>query len=223
MEIKINISGLWVVALLVLFILSLSAMCTYFGLIRSSDFIIVVATLLGPILAVQIQVIREQLQSKTYTEIHKKQEAESRQLLAFRQMMAFRANPLDPLFVQALNIVPVDFKGVALVENAWKKYFQQLCIRQNTQDNWIELCNDRRCELLAAMASHLGYEFSLQELKDEKYMAEGVVSEMTMKSEILSGLHNMIVNHYPFTVFSYNQEAPKINGESTNKMQKEHD
>ncbi|WP_410695811.1 DUF6680 family protein [Citrobacter freundii] len=209
MEIKINFTGFSVVAFFILLILGCAGALTYFGLIESNDFIVVVATLLAPILAVQIQVLREQITSKKNEERHKKQEAESRQLLAFRQMMAYRANPLDPFFIQALNIIPVDFKGVEIVEVAWKKYFEQLCVRANSQENWVELCNDRRCELLAAMAKYLGYEFSLQELKDEKYMAEGIVNEMNMKAEILKGMHDIVVNKYPLTVYSYVTEAPK--------------
>lgn len=213
MEIKINFTGLSVVAFFILLILGCAGAFTYFGLIESNDFIVVVATLLAPILAVQIQVVREQITSRKGEERRKKQEAENRQLLAFRQMMAYRANPLDPFFIQALNIIPVDFKGVTSVEVAWKKYFEQLCIRADSQENWVELCNDRRCELLAAMAKYLGYEFSLQELKDEKYMAEGIVNEMNMKAEILKGMHDIVVNKYPLTVYSYVTEAPKLNNQ----------
>lgn len=219
MEIKINITGLPIIVISVLFILGIAGVCTYLDIIKSSDFIVVIATLLAPILAVQVQVIREQIKSKTYDEQRKKQETESRQLWAFRQMMAYRANPIDPLFVQALNIVPVDYKGVGSVENTWKKYFEQLCIRANTQENWIELCNDRRCELLAAMAKHLGYEFSLRELKDEKYMSEGMVNEMNMKNEIYKGIHDIVVNNHPLTILSLSKnaqsdkEARKINGD----------
>ncbi|MCE9873993.1 hypothetical protein LZ667_21775 [Hafnia alvei] len=214
MEVKINITGLSVIAICVVFILGVAGACTYFGVIKSSDFIVVIATLLAPILAVQVQVIREQIKSKTYDEQRKKQEAESRQLWGFRQMMAYRANPVDPLFVQALNIVPVDFKGIESVENAWKKYFEQLCVRANTQENWIELCNDRRCELLAAMAKYLGFEFSLRELKDEKYMSEGMVNDMNMKNEIFKGIHDIVVNKNPLPVLSCARDTPKDKNEA---------
>ncbi|EPO8465469.1 DUF6680 family protein [Yersinia enterocolitica] len=208
MEIKINIGGLTAILLLVISILALAGFLAYRDIIRGSDFIIVIATLLGPILAVQIQALRERIQRKQNEEDYKKNEVLSRQRLAFRQMMAYRANPTDPFFVQALNIVPVDFKGISTVETSWKNYFQHLCTKQEENPNWIELSNDRRCELLASMAKHLGYEFSLQELKDEKYMSEGYFNEMVMKSEIIKGAHKMITEGYPLTVLSYIKDAP---------------
>ncbi|EPC7928236.1 DUF6680 family protein [Yersinia enterocolitica] len=217
MEIKINVGGLTVILLLILSIFVVAGYLAYRDIIRGSDFIIVVATLLGPILAVQIQAFREKTQRKQTEEDFKKNEILSRQRLGFRQMMAYRANPIDPLFVQALNIVPVDFKGINTVEVAWKKYFEHLCSKVENQSIWDETCNDRRCALLAAMANHLGYDFSLEELKNEKYMAVGYFNEMLMKSEIIKGVHKMVVDGYPLTVLSYNQDAPvPIIDEKTN-------
>jgi hypothetical protein len=158
------------------------------------------------------------MQKKVSEEYYKKQELESRQRLVFRQMMAYRANPADPMFVQALNIVPVDFKGVGAVEEAWKKYFKQLCVRQNEQINWIELCNDRRSELLASMAKHLGYEFSLEELKDEKYMSEGVYNEMIMRSEIIKAVHDVLTKNHPIPVRSFVNNMPVGEGDLNDKL-----
>ncbi|EMY3532878.1 hypothetical protein AXW37_07175 [Yersinia ruckeri] len=208
MEIKINIGGLKTVLLLILGIIATAGYLVYSGIIDKSSFIIVIATLLGPILAVQIQVIREGMQRQRAEDSARRNEEIGRQRLAFRQMMAYRANPMDPLFVQALNVTPVDFKGVKTVEHSWKQYFSHLSTKRDEKPNWDEICNDRRCELLAAMANHLGYDFSLSELKDEKYMAEGYYNELLMKSEIIKGVHKIIVNGYPLTVHSFNEDVP---------------
>jgi hypothetical protein len=66
--------------------------------VKTGDLAIVIATLLGPILAVQAQ-----------KWIERSRERQQRRVAVFRVLMTTRAALLSPAHVEALNIVPVEF------------------------------------------------------------------------------------------------------------------
>ena len=208
-EIKIKIDQPKIAIIISVLIILATGYGLYTDKLKANDLAIVFATILGPIFAIQIQSFREGIQRTVRAEQEKNQEKLQRQGLAFRQMMAYRANPLDSMFVQALNVIPVDFQGVESVVNAWKLYFGQLCKNKSEDPNWDEHSNDFRAQLLGAMAAHLGYSFTIQELKDERYFAQAHLDEIVMKSQILQGAHRIFANNYPFTVLAYVKDAPE--------------
>lgn len=209
-EIKIKIDQPKIAIIISMLIIFAAGYGFYADKVKASDLAIVFATILGPIFAIQIQSFREGVQRKIRAEHEKNQEKLQRQSFAFRQMMAYRDNPLDSMFVQALNVIPVDFQGVDSVVNAWKLYFGQLCKSKSEDPNWDEHSNDFRAQLLGAMATHLGYSFTIQELKDDRYFAQAHLDDMVMKSQILQGAHRIFANNYPFTVLAYVKDAPEM-------------
>ena len=68
-----------------------------------SDWLVILAIIIAPILAVQIQKFMD----------HRKEEKE-RKMHVFRTLMATRAAPLSPLHVEALNMIDIVFWGYAL-------------------------------------------------------------------------------------------------------------
>lgn len=210
-EIKIKINQPKIALIISILIIISAGLGLYFEKLKANDLAIMFATILGPIFAIQIQSFRENIQRSVSAAHEKNEEQLQRQRLAFRQMMAYRANPLDSMFVQALNVIPVDFQGVESVVNAWKLYFGQLCKNKNEDPNWDERSNDFRAQLLGAMATHLGYSFTTQELKNERYFAQAHLDDMVMKAEILKGVHQVFAKNYPFTVLAYVKDAPEPN------------
>ena len=73
----------------------------------------IVAIIAGPIIALQVQ---RQLDSS--------REARNRKLWVFKTLMSYRSTALSPNFVQALNLIDVEFDANSekekAVRNAWK-------------------------------------------------------------------------------------------------------
>jgi len=70
-----------------------------------------VAIVVGPVLALEMQ-----------RRLDARREARTRKLLVFKTLMGNRATPLSPLFVQALNLIDIEFDGKdeKPVRDAWK-------------------------------------------------------------------------------------------------------
>src|SRR4030095_15191097 len=90
--------------------------------------------LAGPILAVQAQ---------KWLEIRR--EERGRKLQIFKTLMATRATALNPLHIEALNLIDVEFstkkKSDRSVINAWKVYLDHLANSNRKEQNaaaWVE-------------------------------------------------------------------------------------
>jgi len=140
--------------------------------LRTADWAIVFATLVGPILAVQAQKWIEGLR-----------ERRNRKHSVFHQLMATRKERLSPDHVKALNMIALAFYGAkyfsfrwqAASEKAvigkWKEYFDHLNL-EITDANEAAMLAQRDnlfVDLLALMADDLGYEFDKVELRRGAY------------------------------------------------------
>ncbi len=177
----------------------------HFEVLKPNDAAICFATLLGPILAVQIQAWRESVRSSMAVAEKATSEQRGLQRVVFRQMMVYRSQPLDPLFTQAVNAIPLDFQNVPAVMSAWKTYFDHLSpttMQSNTTQasTWQEKCNDYRANLLVAMGKHLGYEFTVAQVKDEAYLASGQVTLQETQARISIGLIEVMEGKRPLQV-----------------------
>jgi hypothetical protein len=114
---------------------------------------IVVATLLGPVLAVQAQKWLERGRDRN-----------ERRLAIFRTLMATRAATLDPRHVEALNAVPVEFYGsgkkLRAINEAWKLYHDHHVIEGPATDAWLQKRSDLLIDMLHLMSQFLGYSFT---------------------------------------------------------------
>jgi hypothetical protein len=156
--------------------------------VNASQWIMVTAMLLGPILAVQIQKFLEARRELRRTRMN-----------LFHTLMQTRGNRLDPAHVQALNSIDLLFHKDKKVVDAWRIYHGHLTSLDRSPsdaqlDQWVKRDEDYLVELLAALSRVLGYDFDTVRLKRAIYAPHANAehqsdSEMIRRSlaDILSG------------------------------------
>jgi hypothetical protein len=137
---------------------------------------IVLATLAGPVIAVQTQKF-----------IERATENRRRKLMIFTALMANRATRLADDYVKALNLIDIEFlpgrwfpnKKRAVI-NAWRALLGELNhgLAQGETDQskiaaWNQRCDERLVDLLFSMSTALGYRFSSEELRRGIYYPQG--------------------------------------------------
>lgn len=131
----------------------------------TSDWIMIFAVLLAPLVAVQAQKWLE----------HYREERE-RKLRIFKTLMATRAATVSPDHVQALNMIDLEFndKKYKNVTLSWKTYLDHLGNfpkdDEKAQPVWSDKMADLLAKLLQEMGKSLGYEF------DEVHIKKGIYS-----------------------------------------------
>jgi uncharacterized protein YecE (DUF72 family) len=142
--------------------------------IEIKDCLVVFATLMGPILAVQAQKWVEGVR-----------EQKGRKIRVFTQLMASRAARLSPDHVQALNMIDLVFYGNFIfgvhhrsrkeqaILDAWKEYIDNLREGADFAEAQQQAHYAKREELflnlLYAMAQDVGYTFDRVQLKRGAY------------------------------------------------------
>ena len=127
-----------------------------------TDIAIVIAALLGPVLAVQTQKWLE-----------RKRDSKERQLTIFRTLMSTRAAILSAHHVEALNAVPVEFYGTGgklkSINDAWKLYLDHLKDREYPRETWPQKRSDLLIDLLHLMSQFLKFSFSRAQIGRDIY------------------------------------------------------
>lgn len=162
---------------------------------------IIIATLLGPVLAVQAQ---------KWLERHRA--VKERRLMIFRTLMSTRTANLSPMHVEALNAVPVEFYGTGKklkqINDAWKLYLDHHTLDGPATEVWLQTKLDLFLDLLHLMSQFLGYNFSKAQIKRDIYSprAHGdLETEQTIIRRGLVGLFRgeialpMAVKEFPAT------------------------
>lgn len=142
--------------------------------IETKDWIMVIATLLGPILAVQAQ---------KWIEVAREHRA--RKLRVFTQLMATRAARLSPEHVQAINMIDLVFYGSftfgihrrtrkeQAILDAWKEYHDNLCggvdLTETQQQTHYTQRNELFINMLYAISQDVGFTFDRVQLKRGAY------------------------------------------------------
>ena len=138
----------------------------------TKDWIIVVATVLGPILAVQAQKAVESFR-----------ERRNRKTWVFTQLMATRAARVSAEHVQALNMIDIVFFGIRTlgirhrtkaeqnVLDSWREYHDHLGIKVDGEGLiiWNVAGDELFINLLFAMSTDVGYTFDRVQLKRGAY------------------------------------------------------
>jgi len=175
---------------------------------------IILATLCGPVFAVQIQKYLERRRS-----------AHERRLAIFRTLMSTRAARLSGPHVEALNMIDVEFyeqkrrllrenKPFRRVRTAWNAYLDHLRSPTPTDKGqeavFIAKRDELFTDLLYEMALALGYEdFDKTYIKNQSYMPQwfgDIEFEQTVIrrgiAEIIAGKRDlpMRVTSFPFAV-----------------------
>jgi hypothetical protein len=126
--------------------------------------ITVLAIYRGPIEALKIQ-----------RKLDEEREGKNRKVGIFKTLMSNRVVRPTPAYVQALNLIDVEFTGDSLEEKAvrvaWKE-LHDLYSNWKTTQNAEDKSNELNAVLLSAMGKCLGYEFDKVYLKKGGYYPE---------------------------------------------------
>ncbi|SDC02277.1 hypothetical protein SAMN05216337_100146 [Bradyrhizobium brasilense] len=156
---------------------------------------VVLATLAGPVVAVQTQ-----------KWIERASERGKRRQWIFTSLMANRATRLNDDYVRALNSIDLEFSPKRFggsadkkVIDAWRALFGELA-NGPPDDNqdlnlaraWNDRVSDRLVDLLAVMSTALGYTFSAEELRRGIYYPKGRVDLEQSQLAIMHGLSKII-------------------------------
>lgn len=139
-----------------------------------SNALMIIALILGPILAVQAQ-----------KRIESWRKGRESKLSIFKTLMSTRATRLSPHHVEALNMIDLEFSGKdpreKAVRNAWKFYLDQLNdvprnhedpTYQTKLDIWSGKSTDCFVDLLDTMSQSVGYTFDKVHLKKAGYIPQ---------------------------------------------------
>lgn len=136
-----------------------------------SDWLVITAMIIAPILAVQIQKF-----------IESRKESKERKMQVFRTPMATRATPLSPLHVEALNMIDIVFHKDKRIVDAWKLLLDNFAnYPKDPKDPGFqtkltassEKSNELLTDLLYEMAKSLNYDFDKVHLKRGAYIPKG--------------------------------------------------
>lgn len=137
-----------------------------------SDFIVVFAILVAPILAVT---------ATRHSDEQK--ETRRRKLEIFKTLMATRAYRTSLDHVQALNRIDLEFgtrkPREKEVIDAWKQYLDHLGTDQSSSSDWDQRSTDLFVNMLHAMGRVVGYDFDKTHIKNAAYapIAHGTIEQ----------------------------------------------
>jgi hypothetical protein len=140
---------------------------------------VVIATLMGPILAVQIQKLLERNRA-----------LRDRQVEVFRTLMTGRL-VLTYENVKAFNAIAVEFYGQDEILAAWRAYVAYMTPQPPDAPD-LSAWNARRIDLfldlLQKMATHVGYPYTFVQLKTDWYRPRGHDELETDQQRIRQGV-----------------------------------
>jgi hypothetical protein len=167
----------------------------------------IVAIVSGPIIALQIQ-----------RKLDREREAKNRKLWVFKTLMSFRATALAPSFVQALNLIDVEFNGSdekeKAVRNAWKIFLDHYTDLNSAKDpgseTLVEKGRQLRANLLMAMGRSLGYDFDEVLVKKGSYYPTGLGDVEAEQHALRRGLLNVLSGKGRIPVGVFEEKFPAI-------------
>jgi hypothetical protein len=134
--------------------------------LKASEWIMIVAVVVGPIAAVLTQIF-----------VQRRQEKRNQKLWVFGTLMSNRATVIAPDFVRALNYIDVVFYKNDDVRAKWKAllthYNSDLYKDEKAGPMTYEKARDLTAELLTEMAKDLNYEFNYTHIKENAYYPRG--------------------------------------------------
>jgi hypothetical protein len=167
----------------------------------------ILAIVSGPIIALQIQ-----------RKLDRDREARNRKLWVFKTLMSFRATFLAPTYVQALNLIEVEFDSSnekeKAVRNAWKVLLDHYvdigrAAEPNT-DALLEKSAQLRTNLMLAMGRCLGYDFDEVQIKKGSYYPTGLGNVEAEQHAIRRGLLDVLNGKGRIPVGIFEERFPAI-------------
>lgn len=172
--------------------------------ITISDWMMITAVILGPILAVQVQKLIEHWKEKR-----------GRKVRIFKTLMATRATFLSPQHIEALNMIDLEFYKNMKIREAWKLYLDQLNEPQPEPSNpnfevllstWGDKSNEYFMNLLHEMAKSLGYNFDKVQLKKGAYYPRGHVDLESQQKYIRTSIIDLFLGRKTLPITIQSQE-----------------
>ncbi len=189
------------------------------------DVAIILATLLGPILAIQAQ-----------KAVERARERSSRKSWVFHELMATRAARVSTDHVQALNMIDLAFYGTHVlaihrrskseqkVLDAWREYHDHLGDKADDAalPIWHAKGDELFVNLLFSMAVDVGYKFDRVQLKKGSYspIAHGELEnqQSTLRKLTIGVLSGDLPLKMDITSFPVHDEALKSQLELQSKL-----
>ena len=132
----------------------------------TSDWLMILAVLLAPVVAIQVSVY-----------LAGRAQKRQQRLTIFRTLMTTRAARMAFDHVNALNMIDVEFAGndkaSKAVRAAWKAYLDHLNSGTEATEVWNARSEDLFVDLLHTMAVSLGYEFDKTHIRRNAYYPKG--------------------------------------------------
>ena len=164
----------------------------YLGL-KISDWIMITAVFLGPIIAVQLT-----------RYLDNKNEVKNRKLELFRALMSTRAYNISWDHVIALNRIDIEFDSKISKEkdilDSWKSYLDLLNDKTFTPENWNTRRIDLLVDLLHKMALVLDYDFDKTHIKNSAYSPVAHGNSEQEINEIRAGLIKVLKGELPIPI-----------------------
>jgi hypothetical protein len=153
--------------------------------ITADTWAVVVATGLGPVLAVALTL--------AFTYWRETSDAKyNRRLNVFRMLMATRRVGISPDHVNAINLVEVDFYGCAAVEAEWKTYKNHLNDNSRPEDEtWRRTKEKLLSKLLFEIAKVLKFNIPAIEIFEGGYAPSGWAHRDLRYTGALEYLHEL--------------------------------
>jgi len=137
--------------------------------ISTEAWAIVLATAIGPVLAVLVTRWRDKIREKR-----------DRQMRIFRTLLATRRQAITGDHVSSLNLIEIDFYGVEPIEQAWRNYHKHLnatppdrSMTPAEQKAFEDTRNALLAKVLFTIASFLGFTMSELDLRNGGYAPSG--------------------------------------------------
>ncbi|MFH1997720.1 MAG: DUF6680 family protein [Patescibacteria group bacterium] len=181
-----------------------------------SDWLAILAILLAPLLAVQVQKF-----------IENRKDIKNRKLQIFKALMATRATPLYPAHVEALNMIDIEFYNDKKIVDTWKLMhdnFYNYPKDPKAQDynarltTCSEKSNDLLADLLYEMSIVLGYKFDKVLLKRGCYIPKGHGDFQLEQDFIRRSLVDLFIGSKPLPIKVVAEKEVKT--EQTHKTEK---
>jgi hypothetical protein len=167
----------------------------------------IVAIVSGPVIALQIQ-----------RRLDEGREARNRKMWVFKTLMSFRATAISPTFVQALNLIDVEFDGdndeEKAVRNAWKVLLDHYLDLGRIPEPNTPALTDRSIQLkttlLLLMGKCLDYDFDEVQIKKGSYYPTGLGNVEAEQHAIRRGVLNVLSGKGRIPVGIFEEKFPAI-------------
>jgi hypothetical protein len=165
--------------------------------IDMKDWLVVIATLLSPLIAVQVTKWLDQ-----------KNQVREEQIRIFKTLMATRAATLDPRHVESLNVIGVVFNSSEEKQKEIRRYWKEYLDHLNDKDYPVGPWGTKRVKLLVdllhSMGSYLGFDLDKTHIGNEAYFPQGYSSLEDDQTAIRKAALEVLAGKRPLRMFVVN-------------------